>query len=218
MGLTRYCVEDVAHHFPDHQLYGNEMALRECPNCKDDRYKFWVNPYKGVGHCFICEYAPRLETLIGYAKIWEELNDPIQPGKEDREIEMLPALTAFDDLDMLHPVFAFLSDRRHTSSVLDQYGVQYCHRGKHWKRIIFPFFGPFGEYRGFQGRIALPNIPSGVPKWSTGSGTKKSHMLWNFENVLSRQNWCVLVEGIFDALRMRDWAIAMLGKQPSDTQ
>jgi DNA primase len=61
-------------------------------------------------------------------------------------------------------------------------------------------------------------VPEGIPKWSTASGTKKSEMLWNFERVLENQNWCVLVEGVFDALRMKDWAVAMLGKAPSDTQ
>jgi DNA primase len=121
-------------------------------------------------------------------------------------------------MDPLHPVFPFIYSRRYTPYLLNLFGAQYCNRGKNWKRLIFPFFGPGGEYRGFQGRYIYEPVPESVPKWSTALGTEKSKMLWNFERVLERQNWCVLVEGIFDAMRMKDWAVAMLGKTPSDTQ
>jgi hypothetical protein len=210
-----YSVEDVARIFPDYTVCGDEVVVRECPNCGDDRYKFWINPYKGVGHCFICEYAPRMETLLGFSKLGE-LSTTFKPEK--KEVEDLPPLSWINDMDPMHPVYTFLQRRRFTASLLSQFGAQYCHRGKHWKRVVFPFFGPGGEYRGFQGRYIHEPVPEGIPKWSTATGTEKSKMLWNFDRVLARQNWCVLVEGIFDALRMKDWAVAMLGKSPSVTQ
>jgi DNA primase len=216
--LHKYTLEDVARVFPECKDYGEEVCVRVCPNCADDRYKFWVNIKKGVGHCFICGYSPRMETLLGVIRFanTEELGFK-EIFKEDAP-EPLPPTTSFYDLDIDHPVFAWLSERRLVPAVLSDYGVRYCHRGRHWKRIIFPFFGPRGDYRGFQGRYAAADLPRHLPKWTTGKGTKKSHMLWNFERVLQRQNWCVLVEGIFDALRMRDCAVAMFGKQPSEEQ
>ena len=98
----RYTVEAVARIFPDYRICGDEVVVRECPNCGDDRYKFWINPYKGVGHCFICDYAPRMETLLGFALL-EELGTPIRPKK--KEIEELPPGKPINQMDLMHPVF-----------------------------------------------------------------------------------------------------------------
>lgn len=210
-----YSLEDVVSVFPDYREYGSEIAIRDCPNCGDSRYKFWVNPSKGVGYCYKCNYSPHLSVLLGAAKL-SGIGTTLKPSSD--EPEDLPPMVRFRDIDMDHPVFSFLNERGLTCYSLEDYGVQYCPKGKCKSRIIFPFFGPSGEYRGFQGRYISNNVPGWIPKWYTGKGTKKSRILWNFDKVRAIQDWCVLVEGIFDALSMRDWAVAMLGKQPSSTQ
>lgn len=212
---SKYSIEHIARIFPDYKDYGNEVAISTCPNCHNENYKFWVNIVKGVGICYVCGYSPRLETLIGLA----EFDDLAEVKKDNlKEIEPLPAMVPFYEMDLMHPLFGWLTERKLGATGLSDYGVMYCHKGKHWKRIIFPFFGPLGEYRGFQGRYISNDVPEKISKWTTARGTKKSQMLWNFDRVMAVQNWCVLTEGIFDALRLRDMSVAMLGKKPSNVQ
>lgn len=214
--LPKYSIEHITRVFPNFRDYGHEIAISPCPNCADERYKFWINPKKGVGYCFVCSYSPRLETLLGLAE-FDDLSD-IREDKEDEGPEPLPALMRLRDVDLMHPMFSWLHERRMTVGQLEDLGAMYCHKGRHWKRIVFPFFGPYGQYRGFQGRYISSDVPEKIPKWTTARGTKKSEMLWNFERVKQNQDWCVLTEGIFDAIRLNGIAVAMLGKKPSAVQ
>lgn len=214
--MVRYSIEQIARAFPDYQDYGDEIAVSPCPNCNNEKYKFWINIVKGVTVCYVCGYKPRLEILIGLAE-FNDLSD-VRKDSPLKEIEPLPAMVNFYDMDLMHPVFYWLSERKMAARMLSDYGGAYCHKGRHWKRIIFPFFGPQGEYRGFQGRYINNDVPKQIPKWTTARGTKKSEMLWGFRRVKAKQDWCVLTEGIFDAIRLRDMGVAMLGKKPSNVQ
>lgn len=214
----KYTIEDIAV-LGEYRVQGKEVAVRVCPECGDGRYKFWVDPSKGVGYCYHCHYSPRLEQLLGAARLSgaDDLSLDWRPKKVVGPVS-LPATVPVAKLPDDSLGWEFILKRRLDVDALIQNRVGYCPTGRYRYRLIFPFYSKAGEYRGFQGRWVLPHLPPGTPKWVTGTGTKKSQFLWNFEQVFAQQRWCVLVEGIFDALRIPNWGVAMLGKTTSAQQ
>lgn len=222
--MRSYSIEDVIKVFPDYKICGSkEVIVRVCPNCGDDRFKFYLNPRKGVGFCFYCEFSPKLESLLGSDIIPSDLGVPDIPDVEqDSDLstqpEPLPRLVSpLSSLDAASEPVRFLKSRRIAPSLVDRYQAGYCQSGKFSGRIIFPLFYR-DEYIGFQGRYISDGLPRGFPKWITGAGTRKSRFLWNYERVIQNQKWCILVEGIFDSLRVPQVSVALLGKTASDYQ
>ncbi|KKN67426.1 hypothetical protein LCGC14_0461690 [marine sediment metagenome] len=211
----KYTIEDIAV-LGEYRVQGKEVAVRVCPECGDGRYKFWVDPSKGVGYCYHCHYSPRLEQLLGAARL--SGIGLVPTVKKAPGPTPVPVMVPAEELPSDSLGWEFIVRRRLDVDALIQNRVGYCPTGRYRYRLIFPFYSRAGEYRGFQGRWVLPHLPAGVPKWITASGTKKSQFLWNFHQVFAQQRWCVLVEGIFDALRIPDWGVAMLGKTTSAQQ
>ena len=211
-----YTVEEVAAVFPDYRINGSEMPIRDCPECGDSKYRFWINPVKGVGYCYKCAYAPVLSTLLGAATL---SSIGRVPAVEAPGLAPLPPMSPVEGLSLSSPGWEFIQRRRLDVEALIANKAGYCPEGRFRNRLIFPFYGKYsGDYRGFQGRWVFDLLPNGTPKWITGLGTKKSRFLWNFDRVISQQKWCVLVEGVFDALRIPNWGVAMLGKTVSAQQ
>ena len=211
----KYTIADIAV-LGEYRVQGKEVAVRVCPECGDSRYKFWVDPSKGVGYCYRCNYSPRLETLLGAARRASVELVPVV--KKDPGPTPVPALVPVAKLPDDSLGLEFILRRGLDVDALTQNFAGYCPTGQYRYRLIFPFYSKAGEYRGFQGRWVLPNLPPGIPKWVTAPRTKKSQFLWNFDRVFAQQRWCVLVEGIFDALRIPNWGVAMLGKTTSAQQ
>ena len=70
---------------------------------------------------------------------------------------------------------------------------------------------------GWQGRIPWEPQNKDTLKYFSSPNMKKSKLLFNFDRaVLS--NYLVLVEGVFDAMRMPENAVCMFGKDLSSTQ
>lgn len=80
---------------------------------------------------------------------------------------------------------------------------------KYYNRIMFPFFNPFGELVGYQGRLYEEATDVKAPKY-LNTVFEKSNLLYGlFENreLITKMNFCVLVEGVFDVISL--WEIGI---------
>lgn len=103
-------------------------------------------------------------------------------------------------------------ERRHLDRRLCQkYGIGYCLLGDYAHRVIVPVYTQ-GELRTFIAR-AWGNIS---PKILTAKHSNAGAALFNLDNV--PPPICLIVEGVFDALRLPDVAIATLGAKTTATQ
>jgi len=203
-----------------YKITGHEINFKICPKCNRDKWRFYVNPRKGVAWCHHCQFRPLLAPLAGKKGDYIDLDAADFYKEESIDPELPPAGSKFlESMDMMHPVFGFIRKRRFTPALLERYNAMYCARGKMRNRLLFPFQDSEGAYLGYQGRyIYNLDSDSKTPKWRQGAHCDKRKILFNFDRVFLKQDWCVLSEGIFDCLRQPDWSVAMFGKTPSREQ
>lgn len=106
---------------------------------------------------------------------------------------------------------AYLERRGLDRKLCDRYGLGYCLGGDYGYRIIVPVYTG-GTLRTFIARTWVDQ----KPKVLTAKGGRTTNALFNIDNVSPRA--CVLVEGVFDALKMPEVAIATLGTRSSQEQ
>ena len=146
----------------------------------------------------------------------------VQP-EQKKELEPLPqSLVKLDTLSQDHLVHEYLAERGSSIDELIPY-AQICSNFKRvhregyeysfGPRLIFPIFQNC-EYRGFQGRTIWRNTE---PKYVSALGMEKKKLIWNYDTAI-RGNRIILVEGIFDAIRVGSEAVAIFGKAISDEQ
>ena len=132
------------------------------------------------------------------------------------------------------PYRTYLASRGVGPGVAEDYGMGYCLTGRYHHRIIIPVThggalftfvarsiqNHCGEC-GPTGGVA-PGIPCnhGWRKVLYPSGSSPSRTLFNAERATQRaqDGYLIIVEGIFDALRLREHAVALLGSSLSASQ
>lgn len=147
-------------------------------------------------------------------------------GKEEKE--------KIDDTVVINPVlhFALKVDGGHKYGIergLSDRAVKYFEcglclsKGLFAGRYVFPLHNERGEFVGYVGRA----VDSSEPKYMLPpieKGFRKSHLLFNLHRVLADfadSNYVVLVEGVFDVIRVYQSgfpAVALLGSSISDEQ
>jgi DNA primase len=172
----------------------------------DDRHaSFSFNLYKGVGHCFACGWSPTRRMF------YQRLGLDIPPEELDKASE--------------RPVPASKPQTWHIPPLGDR-GRQYLRS----RGIVEPMFSiaRFGEtVTGLvipwmaEDRVLFPVMRtwSGNPKYVTAPGVNKADYLYGWH--LGPTPYAVLVEGEFDAIRLRQWgypALALGTSRLSDAQ
>lgn len=126
------------------------------------------------------------------------------------------------------PYWRYLIDRSITPTMVMSYEMGYVRRGYyHYERdgekrqyavknrIVLPI-DIFGVRRGWVGRTIVKDLE---PKYLNPPDLHMSRLLFNLDNVLRHgTNRVVLVEGVFDALRIPDQAVCTFGKKLSREQ
>lgn len=171
-------------------------VLVKCPHCR--KRKLYVNSAKRVGYCQRCQRAFSRSDIDDLGLLRRVAHNPyVRPLAE-----LPPLVDAWTDPDAT----AYLRGR----GVVSGEPVYYDARGR---RLYFRIWSP------------SPDVP---PSWHTrgidpGSGwivyagTDKRHYLFGNPHVRAGAG-IVLVEGIFDALRIGTGAIALLGTRLYPTQ
>lgn len=190
-----------------------EIAV-QCPECpprgptEDRKKKLYVNPTKRVAHCFRCGYTVGPK---GFAQLLGILGLAITPSFLPAERGVTVTLPAHYSQDWFTPlgetVWAYLRQRHLSPAVIAGYQLGYCADGPYSQRVILPVYHE-GQLLTWQARHLHTTHPV---KYLTAPKSPP-HRLFNLSRA-GRSGVVVLVEGIFDALRLPDFAIALLGKE-----
>ena len=214
--------------FGDYRQDGNELKVNNCPFCirkgrSADGYKLWINLDKDVYHCWRCGESGRASVLFPHAAGLLTTDVAPIPVEQKKELESLPSsLINLNALPQDHLVHEYLAARGFTINELVPY-AKFCsnftriHREGYkysfGPRLIFPIYQN-DTYCGFQGRTIWRNTE---PKYVSALGMEKKKLIWNYDTARNG-NRIVLVEGIFDSVRVGPEGAAIFGKAISDEQ
>ena len=204
---------------------GDEVQLC-CPFCEsqrgepDTRFCFSINIRKDVGHCWHadCNYKSRHATAAILRQLRIEASCDRAVDAEEILVEeqvTLPndfqVLTAASTDELDQRAYGYLVQRGITPTQITRrkIGVSYC--GRYAYRIIVPVW-VHGKLKGI---VARDFTGRQKPKYLNSRGDK---YLYGFD---PEQTTCVLVEGVFKALRIERTgkrAAALLGHSLTPTQ
>lgn len=218
------------------EYYGEELH-GDCPFCSDSRGRLGVNTVKGVAHCFNCGwaggYVALLQQLLGLT--YEAATGLILAGRNRRRgLAELPTVTQISsetrgsrDVELpseFEPLvlpetarsrgfWRYLRARRYAPDLIQSYGIGFARSGWCAWRVIVPIMvdGRLASY------VARAVDDSVVPKYRSPPGSNNADLLFNLERLVGRED-VVLMEGVFDALRLPDLAVATLGAHLSQAQ
>lgn len=195
------------------------MELKvNCPFCarrghKPDRTKnLGINPAKNMAHCFRCGYGTRdARSMVLHEQLPIDVSAFGMGALDDRPRETVrlpPEYTAdFTHTRYGEQVLAYLLQRGLSRAVIAAYELGHCETGTYRGRIVIPVY-EYGLLVSFQARDWRDR--SEVKYLSPASGEKG--VLFNLERP-ARAGVLLLTEGPFDALRMPEFAVAVLGKE-----
>lgn len=218
------------------EYYGEELR-GDCPFCGDTRARLGVNSQTKLWHCFNCDEAG---NLVGFLMrvlglTYEAAVEMILEGRDRRRgltelraVERTPAKpapasislpTEFEVLKM--PMLKrngrfwryLIQGRSLSIPQVQDYGIGFARSGEFAWRVIVPII-MHGQLMTF---VARAISRERQPKYRSPVGADNSRALFNLER-LAGQEEVVLVEGVFDALRIPDMAVATLGTHLSQAQ
>jgi len=204
---------------------GYTQAMYHCPFCNEQKKvpKLEIcleGSDSGSWHCWICnsagttlkglffklrapkQYLEELFSITGY--VYRENKETVQ-----QEIHILPS--EFKSLNVNSSSFEFehawyyLTERKITKNDISRYNIGYCEHGEYAKRIIVPSYDKDGNLNFFSAR-----------DYSGESRFKYMLSPWakdiiGFEVFINWNEPVTLVEGVFDALAVKNNAIPLFG-------
>ncbi len=185
------------------------------PRCDDTTNHLWINIEKGAFHCWKCGWSGRIssnEKILRFLKN-KRTNNKNEKSAEEKEDKNLydNEYTDLGTLPKTHMAIKYLEKRGITINVCKQVGGSYCYRGFLSGRIVFPV--KIGETLVcLQGRTVYGR----EPKYLTLG--KKKLALFGTKMLSEYDSFVILLEGIFDALKVPDCGVAILGKMLSEEQ
>jgi DNA primase len=218
------------------EYYGEELRA-DCPFCGDTRQRLGVNSQTKLWHCFNCDEAG---NLVGFlmrvlSLTYEAAVEMILAGRnrrrglpELRAVEhdvpaaratttTLPAEFEVLKMPMLKRNRRFwrylIQGRGLSIGLVQDYGIGFARSGEMAWRVIVPVI-MHGQLMTF---VARAISRERQPKYRSPVGADNSRALFNLERLVGRED-VVLVEGVFDALRIPDMAVATLGTHLSQAQ
>ena len=214
---------------------GKEIRLK-CPLCEDTQARLYVNKKTGAFICFRCDKSgspytllrevlglDHFETLRLLAKVDRQPEHPVahyhREAKADVPVKAgidLPAeyhrLTHPDDIGQ-GVFWRYLKSRGLTEKDVNEYEIGFCLRGPYAFRVIIPVKSN-GILWTFVARAVTPLQPKKVLH---PPGAQPSRALFGIDH-LSRKGFVIIVEGVFDAIRLQHTAVATLGTNFSGHQ
>ncbi len=121
----------------------------------------------------------------------------------------------------LDPEHEYGASRSLSSSVISRFEMGYCGRGSMSGRWCVPIHNPDAEVVAYIGRFAAEVVPDDEEKYKLPKGFHKDLVLFNLHRIDATVETVVIVEGVFDAIRLHELnmpAVALLGSSISDEQ
>jgi hypothetical protein len=217
-----------------------------CPYCHDKRFRLYVN-YKwntvvegrvygrGLIHCFnescsMRHFEDELHAYIGKRPSVGQHDDDARAAVVSfSPVDWPGECVPLNALPTNHAARGYVESRGFDPNELAAlWDVRYCTRTTEDQDGLIP--GTRTIARMVRGRLIVPVYRSGdlvgwqaralgpaEPKYYTMPGLKKSHLLFNGDRA-RKYRFGVVVEGVFDAFRVGDRAVALLGKTLSEHQ
>ena len=191
----------------------------KCPFHNETHPSFTVYPKTESFYCFGCmrhgnaikfiELIEGVDYEEAYRIFIERFNGKIEEKKSKKEDKRekieLPDMISISDPRVPKYFIDYIKRREIDKEILDKkYNVGVCLEGRYRDRLIFPIYMK-GEIRSF---IANDVTGFNKPKYLYPS-TPKDYF-FNFDNAIESNN-IIVVEGIWDALRIGDNGLALLG-------
>ena len=122
----------------------------------------------------------------------------------------------------LDPSHVYGLKRALSASAINRFEMGFCNRGIMKDRWCVPIHNAVGELVAYCGRWTGRTQPKNEPRYKLPKGFDKSRVLFNLHRVLASEwNQVVVVEGIFDAIRLHELGapvVALLGSSISEEQ
>jgi len=194
-----------------------------CPECGDQRH-FYFNVKKKLGHCWKCDYSVNLKSLMKRMEDHTVIDD-----YAPEEVETTPSVVSAHLPKEFRPIISpkmswlasrskkYLNDtRKINDDDIAKYNLGYCGSGSYAGSIVMPVYEN-KQLVYFVSRSMFPSSRKYKNPSETEVSMGSSNWLFNIDNVRNSRI-VVIVEGIFDAIRIRDKGVALLGHNLSDVQ
>jgi len=210
-----------------YQMKNGEHAFH-CPFCNHHKKKLQINCETQKWHCWVCNKggykigillrkinAPK--TII--SEVLKILGDYQGVSKEKEEItkydvslpQCYQPLWKPSKDPLYKNAISYLNGRGIGNIDILRYSIGYCSSNGYANRIIIPSYDADGKLNYFMARDMFPNSKFKYKNPPMSKDTVGFEMFINWKEPI------VLVEGIFDAIAIRNNAIPLFGKFPSKT-
>jgi hypothetical protein len=221
----------------DTDMVEDDTEIRmACPLCADDSKRLYIEAESGIWLCFRCDERGDLFDLF-HRVLGLDVQESFEarrkvrhrPEPEFRFGRQVPApmpginLPAeFEPLSVDRRnesdqglYFEYLAGRHVPPERAVAYGMGVCASGYYANRLIIPV-----RYRDHLYTFVARALDNAEPKVLYPEGSRRSDMLFNLDRLerIVPLHPLVITEGAFDALRMPNCAVALLGSQMSPMQ
>jgi len=187
---------------------GNEEVLAHCPFHKDTHPSFSANLRKGVYLCFSCGESGRFSKL-GLSRnefvTFDSFRDLLS-GIDKKETPILKQLFGlpygfkiFNKPSSDNPFYLYLMERGIKQETIEHFCIGYCDGGTYRGRIIVPLPVGFVARSIYSDAISKKVFGRNYKRYLFPLGLPISTFFFNYS---PSTNMPILVEGVFDALRV----------------
>ena len=209
---------------------GGSQATYFCPFCHHYKRKLEVNLDYGQWHCWVCHAkGSYLGSFFTKLKAARHYRDRLFELTKDVRLQRKPR-TKTDEVDLSLPddfislsdppkhdahysehmqeyrrAMAYLKNRGITQEDICRYNIGYCEAGEYQYCIVIPSYNDEGKLNYFSSRYYYPH------KWLKYKNAPFSKDIVGFESFINYDEPVTLVEGVFDAIAVRNNAVPLFG-------
>jgi len=210
-----------------YQMKNGEHAFH-CPFCNHHKKKLQINTETQKWHCWVCNKGGyKIGILLRkinapkniISEVLKILGDYQGVSKEKEEVtkydvslpQCYKPLWKPSEDPLYKNAIHYLKGRNIGSIDILRYSIGFCSSNGYSNRIIIPSYDADGKLNYFMARDMFPNSKFKYKNPPMSKDTVGFEMFINWKEPI------VLVEGIFDAIAIRNNAIPLFGKFPSKT-
>lgn len=199
---------------------GGTQAVYFCPFCKHYKRKLEINLEYGMWHCWTCNskgvYLGSLFTKLKVSRHYRErlfeLTKDVRLRRKSRRQQEFLSLP-FEFIPLIKPSTSpeyknamwYLFKRKVSYEDIVRYNIGYCEEGEYKNHIIIPSYDYDGILNFFIGRTYYDGE-------YTYRKPQCSMNIVGFECLINYNEPINLVEGVFDAIAVRNNAVPLFGK------
>lgn len=199
---------------------GSNTSFR-CPSCNHYKYKLEIDLNSQYWHCWVCNIKGRklsnlFRKINASASQLKDLSESldehihIEVKEEQKSVslppEFIPILNGNKNNPEFRNALSYLKGRGITPSDMVRYSIGYCETGEYDKMIIIPSYDADGKLNFFTGRSYYKDSSF------KHKNPKVSKDIIGFDLLIDWSLPITIVEGVFDAIAVKNNAIPLFGK------